>query len=42
MEPGRRLAPARARRLEAELDRIRRVVGVDTVRFADGYLKRGG
>jgi uncharacterized protein len=42
MEPGRRLTPARARRLEAELDRIRRFVGVDTVRFADGYLKRDG
>jgi uncharacterized protein len=42
MEPGRRLTPARARRLDAELDRIRRFVGVDTVRFAAGYLKRDG
>jgi uncharacterized protein YcaQ len=40
MEPGRRLTPARTRRLEAELERIRRFVGVDLVRFADGYLKR--
>ena len=42
MEPGRRLTGARARRLEAELDRIRRFVGVDSVRFVDGYLKRAG
>jgi uncharacterized protein len=42
MEPGRRLTAARARRLDAELDRIRRFVGVDTVRFADRYLKRDG
>ena len=42
MEPGRRLTPARARRLEAELERIRGFVGVDAVRFADGYLKRDG
>ena len=42
MEPGRRLTPARARGLDAELDRIRRFVGVETVRFADGYLKRDG
>jgi uncharacterized protein len=37
MEAGRRLTPARTRRLEAE--RIRRFVGLDAVRFADGYLK---
>ena len=42
MEPGRRLTPARARRLEAELERIRGFVGVDAVRFADGYLKSYG
>jgi uncharacterized protein len=42
MEPGRRLTPGRARRLEAELDRICRFVGLDTVRFADGYLRRDG
>jgi uncharacterized protein len=42
MEPGRRLRPGRARRLEAELERIRRFVGVDSVRFADRYLKRDG
>ena len=27
---------------KAELDRIRRFVGLDAVRFADGYLRRGG
>ena len=42
MEPGRRLRPGRARRLEAELERIRGFVGVDSVRFADEYLKRDG
>jgi uncharacterized protein len=42
IEPGRRLTPARMRRLEAELERIRRFVGLDAVRFAGGYLKRGG
>jgi uncharacterized protein len=42
MEPGRRLTRGRARRLEAELDRIRRFVGGNSIRFADGYLKRDG
>jgi hypothetical protein len=42
MEPRRRLTPARARRLDAELERIRRFVGLDVVRFADRYLKRDG
>ena len=42
MEPGRRLTAGRARRLEAELDRIRRFVGGNSIRFADGYLKRDG
>jgi uncharacterized protein YcaQ len=42
MEPGRRLSPARARRLDAELERIRRFVGLDVVRLAVGYLKRDG
>ena len=42
LEPGLRLTPGRARRLEAELDRIRRFVGLDAVRFADSYLKRDG
>jgi uncharacterized protein YcaQ len=42
MEPGRRLTPARMRRLEAELERIRRFVGLDAVRLAVGYLKRDG
>jgi uncharacterized protein YcaQ len=39
LEPGHRLSRARARLLEAELERIRRFVGLDAVRFADGYLK---
>jgi hypothetical protein len=42
MEPGRRLTPVRMRRLEAELERIRRFVGLDAVRLAVGYLKRDG
>lgn len=42
MEPGRRLTKGRHRRLEAALDRIRRFIGADAVRFAAGYLKRGG
>jgi uncharacterized protein len=42
MEPRTGLTPARARRLEAELERIRRFVGLDAVRFADGYLNRDG
>jgi uncharacterized protein YcaQ len=39
MEAGRRLTPARMRRLEAELERIRRFAGVNTVRFAEGFLR---
>jgi uncharacterized protein len=42
MEPGYRLTRTRARLLEAELDRVRRFVGVDSVRFADRYLRRDG
>jgi hypothetical protein len=42
LEPGRKLSRSRRRRLEAELDRVRRFVGLDAVRFADGYLKRNG
>ncbi len=42
MEPGCRLTPARRRRLEAELERIQRFVGLDAVRFSEGYLKRDG
>jgi uncharacterized protein YcaQ len=42
LEPGRRLTRARARLLEAEIERMRRFVGVDAVRFKDGYLKRDG
>ena len=39
---GRAPQPGARRRLEAELDRIRRFVGLDAVRFADGYLRRSG
>jgi uncharacterized protein len=42
LEPGLRLSRGRARRLDAELDRIRRFVGLDAVRFADAYLRRSG
>jgi uncharacterized protein len=42
LEPGRKLTRGRLRRLEAELDRVRRFVGLDAVRFADGYMKRDG
>jgi uncharacterized protein YcaQ len=42
LEPGVCLSRGRARRLEAELDRVRRFVGLDAVRFADGYLRRSG
>ena len=39
MEPKCRLTPARRRRLEVELERVRRFVGLDAVRFANRYLK---
>jgi len=42
MEPGRRLTPARLKRLEAELNRLRRFAGVAKLSFADGYLKCDG
>jgi uncharacterized protein YcaQ len=42
MEPGHRLTKPRLGRLEAELDRVRRFVGAETLRFSDGYLKRDG
>ena len=42
MEPGLRLTPARRKRLETELNRLRRFTGLARVRFADGYLKRDG
>ncbi|HYZ25953.1 MAG TPA: crosslink repair DNA glycosylase YcaQ family protein [Geminicoccaceae bacterium] len=42
MEPAYRLTRGRRQRLEAELERIRRFVGVDSVRFEGGYLKRNG
>jgi len=38
-EPGQRLGRGRGERLDAELDRIRRFVSADVVRFADGYLR---
>jgi uncharacterized protein len=42
MEPRYRLTRARTRRLESELDRIRRFVDLAAVRFKGGYLKTGG
>ena len=42
MEPGWRLTQGRRRRLEAELERIRRFIGADSVYFADAYLVRDG
>ncbi len=39
LEPGLRLTRGRQRRLEAELDRIRRFIGADTVEFADGFSR---
>lgn len=38
-ERGIRWSPARSARLEAELDRVRRFAGLETVRFADGWLR---
>ena len=40
LEPGIRMGAGRAARIEAELDRQRRFIGVSRVRFADGYLRR--
>ncbi len=42
MEPKCRLTAPRRRRLEAELDRVRRFARVGGLRFADGWLKRDG
>src|SRR5690606_41952817 len=39
LEPRLRLSRGRCERLAAELDRIRRFIGADVVRYADGYLK---
>ena len=39
LEPGRRLGRGRRERLDAELDRIRRFIGADAIRYADGHLK---
>jgi uncharacterized protein len=41
-EPGCRLTPGRMRRLEAELERLRRFAGLDEVRLADGWLRAPG
>lgn len=38
-EPGIRWSPARQRRLEAELDRVARLAGVETVGFYDDWLR---
>jgi uncharacterized protein len=40
LEPGRRLSRARRDRLDAELERIRRFIGADTVRYADGHIRQ--
>jgi uncharacterized protein len=40
LEPGRRLSRARRDRLDAELERIRRFIGVDTVHYADGHIQQ--
>lgn len=42
MEPGRRLTVSRRKRLDVELDRIRRFTGMASLTFADGFLKRDG
>ena len=39
LEPGFTHTAARTRRLEAELDRVRRFAGLGAVRFADGHLR---
>ncbi len=41
-EPGVRMGKGRLRRLEAELDRIGRLGGCGSVRFADGWLRGSG
>ncbi|MGR3321839.1 MAG: winged helix-turn-helix domain-containing protein [Pseudooceanicola sp.] len=38
LEPGTRMSKGRARRLEAELNRMARFAGVDSVEFAPGWL----
>ena len=42
LEPGIRPTRGRLRRLEAELERVRRFAGPRPVRFADGFLRHGG
>jgi uncharacterized protein YcaQ len=42
LEPGVRASRGRLRRLEAELERVRRFAGLETVRFADGFYKEPG
>ena len=42
LEPGLRPTRGRLRRLEAELDRLRRFVGLAQVRFGDGFLRADG
>jgi uncharacterized protein YcaQ len=40
LEPGQRLGRGRRERLDAELDRIRRFIGADAIRYADGHLRK--
>ncbi len=42
LEPGLRLSRGRQRRLEAELDRIRRFIDAGSVHFADGFFRDDG
>jgi uncharacterized protein len=42
LEPGLRLTRGRQRRLEAELDRVRRFIGADTVHFAADFFRDDG
>jgi len=41
LEPGVRASRGRLRRLEAELERVRRFAGLERVRFGEGALKDG-
>jgi len=42
MEPGLSLTRARRKRLDTDLDRLRRFTGMARITFADGFLKRDG
>lgn len=42
LEPGLGLGRGRRERLDAEIDRVRRFIGADAVRYADDHLKENG